>query len=309
VDLEGADRLREVTSGRRIVLLTATETEAEPLRVGLLGVERFVVATKTLCLGDLRVTRPGAAGTGRGCSSGATGPTIPTVLAIGGCDKANTAHILTCLLQAMRPAPALVLQAGIGGAFRGAEPARGPGRAGAHPEIGDIVLATQEAYSDTGSSSPGGWLSPADLGLPIACVDGAETGGVFPLGLDLVDAAREAIAAVDWPEAPPAIHTGPCVTSSRTTGRQVDAEAAYERWSALAESMEGAAAAHICALYEVPFLEVRGISNFVGDRERAGWEVERAVAVAGRAALAVAAVLPDLPLPAVKGPGSRPGRG
>ncbi len=61
------------------------------------------------------------------------------------------------------------------------------------------------------------------------------------------------------------------------------------RWGALSESMEGAAAAHICALYAVPFLEIRGISNLVTDRDRGSWQVERAVAIAGRAALAVAA--------------------
>jgi futalosine hydrolase len=53
--------------------------------------------------------------------------------------------------------------------------------------------------------------------------------------------------------------------------------------------MEGAAAAHVCALYGVPFLEVRGISNLVGDRDRQSWQVEEAVAVAGRAALALVA--------------------
>jgi futalosine hydrolase len=55
--------------------------------------------------------------------------------------------------------------------------------------------------------------------------------------------------------------------------------------------MEGAAAAHICALYGVPFLEIRAISNFVGDRDRGTWAVEEAVETAGRAALAVVAGL------------------
>ena len=64
-----------------------------------------------------------------------------------------------------------------------------------------------------------------------------------------------------------------------------------ERWGALAESMEGAAAAHICSIYRAPFLEVRGISNTITDRDRASWEVERAIAVAGRAALAICATL------------------
>jgi futalosine hydrolase len=59
--------------------------------------------------------------------------------------------------------------------------------------------------------------------------------------------------------------------------------------------MEGAAAAHICALYKVPFLEIRGISNLVTDRDRGSWQVERAVSVAGRAALAVLESLSRLP--------------
>ena len=55
---------------------------------------------------------------------------------------------------------------------------------------------------------------------------------------------------------------GPCVTSSRVTGTDEEAAILAERWHAVAESMEGAAAAHVCALYGAPFLEVRGISNW-----------------------------------------------
>lgn len=40
--------------------------------------------------------------------------------------------------------------------------------------------------------------------------------------------------------------------------------------------MEGAAAAQICALYGVPFLEIRGISNRVEDRDLRNWDFEGA---------------------------------
>ena len=43
-----------------------------------------------------------------------------------------------------------------------------------------------------------------------------------------------------------------------------------------AENMEGAAAAHVCALYDVSFLEIRAISNLVEDRDRSAWKVEEA---------------------------------
>jgi futalosine hydrolase len=157
--------------------------------------------------------------------------------------------------------------------------------------VGDLVLATQEAYSDTGSSSPGGWLSAEELGLPISLVEGLETGGVFVLDQDLVQRARDAILATEWPEGPPAVHMGPCVTSSCVTGTRETAETLVERWGPLAESMEGAAAAHLCALYDIPFVEIRGISNLVGDRDRSSWQVEEAIRVAGRAALALVVTL------------------
>jgi len=164
--------------------------------------------------------------------------------------------------------------------------------------VGDIVVATQEIYSDTGSSSPQGWLSAAELGLPVARVDGLELGGCFLLDAGLVQGAIAAIEREAWPEPRPRVVSGPCVTSSRVTGLLAEGEEMVRRWGAVAESMEGAAAAHVCALYEVPFLEVRGISNMVVDRDRDSWQVDRAVAVAARAALAVAAAFDGLSISA-----------
>ena len=79
---------------------------------------------------------------------------------------------------------------------------------------------------------------------------------------------------------------------SQVTGRDDEAAGLVARWGRpLVESMEGAAAAHVCALYGVPFLEVRGISNLVGDRDRAAWDVEGAAARAGARSPAIAARL------------------
>lgn len=287
----GADELRELARGRSVVLLTATEAEAEPLRAALVGARPVAVGTKTVFLGELEVANSAPDESAVTPCGHRVPCSVAVVLAIGGCDKANTAHMLTCLFEAMRPGPSLVVQVGIAGAFRAPGAPAGSAAPGAVLHIGDLVLATQEAYSDTGSSSPEGWLSATDLGLPIAQVAGVELGGVFSVDPSLVEAARAAVATIEWPGSLTMVHAGPCVTSSQATGRQAEADALYLRWGALAESMEGAAAAHICALYGVPFLEIRGISNLVGDRDRGAWQVERAVAVAGEAALAVVASL------------------
>lgn len=48
------------------------------------------------------------------------------------------------------------------------------------------------------------------------------------------------------------------------------------RFDGICENMEGAAAAHICAMYGVPMVEVRGISNIIEDRDLKKWEINRA---------------------------------
>ena len=285
------DRLAEITRGRLVVLLAATEIEAEPLRAALSGVDRMEIASKSVYLGELRAATAGQEQNGAQDSRMMDDAAVPLVLAVSGCDKVNAAHTLTCLLQAMRPPPKLVLQVGIAGAFQHTSMGLDTGTPASGPEVGDIVLATEEVYSDTGSFGAEEWLSAAELGLPIACVDGVETGGIFTLDSDLVAAARESIEIAEWQGAPPRIHAGVCVTASRITGCRSEADAIAERWGALAESMEGAAAAHVCALHGVPFLEIRGISNVVGEPDRNAWQIESAVRVAAQAALAATAAL------------------
>jgi futalosine hydrolase len=52
--------------------------------------------------------------------------------------------------------------------------------------------------------------------------------------------------------------------------------------------MEGAAVAQICEQYKVPFLELRGVSNMVEDRDLSNWDLDGA---AGRAQQALIALL------------------
>lgn len=261
--------VREETEGCEAVLLAATELEAAPVMHALTSPRRFSVATKTMIVGDL----PAAPDQ----DSAEHGPRV--VLAIGGCDKANTAHALTCLLQSME-APRFVLQFGLGGALPSTAPAAGA-------KVGDLVVATREIYADTGTSSPSGWISASDLRLPIALVDGRELGNVFDLDQRMASAAVSAIEAATSTR----VVAGPCVTVSRISGTTAEGDELAARWGAIAESMEGAAAAHTCALYGIPLLEVRGISNMVVDRDRLSWRVDEAVEKAAFAAIVAARAL------------------
>jgi futalosine hydrolase len=324
------ETLHTATRGCEVILLVATHGEAALLRQAISDPLSLVLATKDVVVGRLvplssvPSTPGGPVGTAPKAEA-AGGRRV--VLAVSGCDKVNAAHLLTCLLQTMDPGPRLVLQTGIAGALPGArvtlsastavtapaaegerpDPAAAGASAIATAGVGDVVIATQEAYSDSGSSSPSGWLSARELGWTVAPVDGRESGGVFPIDPRLVGATLRLLstAAEKGRESPgsamgaevPHIIAGPCVTASKVTGLDSEAREVADRWGAMAESMEGAAAAHICALYGVPFLEVRGISNLVGDRDRGSWEVESAVNVASWAARVVVDALDELPLP------------
>lgn len=43
------------------------------------------------------------------------------------------------------------------------------------------------------------------------------------------------------------------------------------------ENMEGAAFHHICEKYKVPYLHVRGLSNYIGERNKSQWKIGEAI--------------------------------
>ena len=184
---------------------------------------------------------------------------LPSALVITGIGAVNAAHALTRHLVT-QPKPSLVIQAGIAGAY---VPAGVP--------IGAVVLASEEVYADVGVMTTEGWRSAEEIGIPL--VEATATSPArfnnFPLDAHLV--ARAAAVC-----GPLVARTGRFLTLSRVTGVRALGDALHARFGALCESMEGAAAAHVCALHDVPFLEVRGISNLVEDRDRSKWRIKEA---------------------------------
>ena len=180
-----------------------------------------------------------------------------------GIGSVNAAHALTCQLEGQLPD--LVIQFGIGGAY---VPTALPIRA--------VVLATEEIYGDVGVLTPEGWKPADEIGIPLVNGD-PPIFNRFPLDSRLVSTAAEICGA----------RCGPFVTVSQCSGVQTVGDALHARFNALCESMEGAAAAHICTLYDVPFLEVRGISNLVEDRQPARWDIPGAADAAQSALIQI----------------------
>jgi len=131
-----------------------------------------------------------------------------------------------------------VINAGIGGAFRGGA------------SVGEAVLVTPETFADFGLEGHAPLTLPGGATLvESAYADFTLMARCNGLGLRVV--------------------RGLTVTQVTTT----DATAARlrQRYDVGVESMEGFAVLRAAAVARVPALEVRGISNYVGERRNAGW--------------------------------------
>ena len=180
-------------------------------------------------------------------------------LVVTGIGAVNTAHALAQYL-ATNPRPSLVIQTGVAGAY---VPANIP--------VGSVLLADTEIYGDVGVMTNDGWRPMEEIGIPLVEANGSRKArfNYFPLDAPLVKRASEVAG-------PLVARTGKFLTLSQVTGVRALGDSLHERFGALCETMEGAAAAHVCALHDVPFLEVRGISNLVENRDRSKWKISEA---------------------------------
>lgn len=229
-----------------LALLHAVELEARSLAAKLAG------------------AAPLAIGPRLGLSGALDG--VPVVLLATGMGKTNAAQALTALLERHRVRG--VISFGVGGAYPGSELG-----------IEAVALATSEIYGDEGVAAPGGWMGTQGIGIPLLERGGERWFDEFPLDAALVERAAEALRAGGV-----RCISGPFVTVSACSGTSVRGQELAERHDAICESMEGAALAHVAALYEVPFLEVRAISNAVEDRDLSRWRLHEAADAACRAA-------------------------
>ena len=170
---------------------------------------------------------------------------------------AATAHV--CATEDVR----LVLSMGVAGAF-----------ASSRLQHGDAAVASSIVAADLGAMSPERFLDLSALGL-----DG---GAAVDSPPELVTAAHERLTAAGLNTA-----VGPILTLSTMTGTTERAAELMARHGAIAEAMEGAGVAHVATLHGLPVLEVRTVSNEVGLRDRASWDLVTALLSLGTAAKAL----------------------
>jgi futalosine hydrolase len=181
------------------------------------------------------------------------------LLAVTGIGKVNAACAATLLLERFRPA--FLINTGCGGAFPGSG-----------LSLGDLAVASSETFADEGVETPEGWRGLELIGIPLCEVAGEPVFNTIPMPRHLCEEALSCARGGGFNAEP-----GPFLTVSTCSGTKLKGEELLHRFPGICENMEGAALAQVALSYGVPLLEVRGISNFVEDRNLARWDLKRAV--------------------------------
>lgn len=182
--------------------------------------------------------------------------------AVSGMGKTNAAHAATILLE--KYSPELIILFGIGGAY----PSSGL-------EVGDVVIAEKEIYGDEGVLLDDGFHDTEFIGIPFLKKSNKKYFNEYPLDMKLaakvIDSLQATFCASRF-----TLKYGYFITVSTCTGTRKRALELEKRHNAICENMEGAAVAQVCAIYGVPLLEIRGISNIAEDRDKGNWDLKLA---------------------------------
>ena len=150
------------------------------------------------------------------------------------------------------------------------------GVAGAVPDkiqIGEVVQVVQDQFADIGAEERDGeFLTMPDLGLW----------------------TEEWAGPIIHPRAPASgkAHQVSGVTVNTIPGTQAHVQALARRMTFDIETMEGAGVSLVCRELQIPAMLLRGISNWIGPRDRASWRIAAAVDAVRTAAMDYLRALP-----------------
>lgn len=148
--------------------------------------------------------------------------------------------------------PDYILQAGICGTFN------------KDLDPGKVVLIFEEIMGDLGTEELGAWHDVFDLKL----ADPA----AFPFNdKKLINPNCE-----DWKKYGLPFVRSLSVNEITTNPERI--RALQEKYTPVVENMEGAAFHYVSLHEKIPFMQMRAISNFIGDRDKSNWKLENAIA-------------------------------
>jgi futalosine hydrolase len=144
----------------------------------------------------------------------------------------------------------LLIQAGIAGSFLNG------------PAPGEVVLVSDDCFADLGMSENGNWFTLFEKGF--------SDPDSFPFSNGWLSNTEPNINSFGYPLVKAA-------TVNRITDDPIWIKSLSQKYEAGIETMEGAAFHYISLLERIPFLQIRAISNWVGERDKRKWAMKPAI--------------------------------
>lgn len=149
--------------------------------------------------------------------------------------------------------PDIAIQAGIGGSF--------------HPLFcpGKMVAIKEDVIGDLGVMQNNKWHSLVDLGF-IGEDDHPWKNG------KLINPYKDLLNKLE-------LEKVNAITVNRISTEEQFIQEVKEKYSPIVESMEGAAFHYVCLKESIPFIQLRSISNMVGERDKSKWLLKESIEV------------------------------
>lgn len=167
---------------------------------------------------------------------------------ITGVGLVNTTYTLSKYFSTNKPD--LAIQAGIGGSF--------------HPFYppGSVVVVGEEFFGDLGVEENGIFRDVFDMNL---------ADNIFPFSAKMLVNVHTAL--LNTIKLKPV--RGVSVNEITTVRQRI--QQMMRKYNPMIESMEGAAFHYVCLQEYIPFAQLRGVSNFVGERDKTKWQLSEAI--------------------------------
>jgi len=172
---------------------------------------------------------------------------VTVTLCITGVGMVATVYTLAKALGAQKFD--LALQVGVGGSFDH------------NIALGETAIVISELFGDLGAEDHYNYLDIFELGLSNPNTFPFENGRLNNPLAHKITGLRPV--------------TG--LTINTVSGNAFTIERRIKRYDAQVESMEGAAFHYVCLQERLPFLQVRGISNYVEPRDKSKWSMKEAL--------------------------------
>lgn len=167
---------------------------------------------------------------------------------ITGVGQVNTTYFLTTTLHNKKAD--LVIQAGIAGTFTD------------NLQLGQTVLIKQDAFGDVGMEEKQQFTTIFDAGFA-----GKDD---FPFNNGWLTNTNEILGTST-------LATATAITINKVSDSLFQRQQLMNHFAPEIESMEGAAFHYVCLQQKISFIQIRSISNAVGERDKSKWVIKDAI--------------------------------